>query len=173
MAPVLEEIIHERVEERQKGTLGSPVIFRRFRCSQVIVLWLQNSLSVSLSRQLNNLDEDSEGWTVDKYRKHWALKCFIVFKWIKFNKGNDCATYLSFCCRSAVGSAPAEVGHKVSVSLSLQKSLSFQLIHSYTLTVNATTPVKFTGLFPKGRNHLKFGDFSPIMTEDITIPLHY
>lgn len=53
VAPVLEEIIHEIVEERQKGTLlnsgkyitahpqhslGSPVIIRRFRCLQVIVL---------------------------------------------------------------------------------------------------------------------------------------
>lgn len=59
----------------------------------------------------------------------------------------------------AVGSAPAEVGHKVSVSLSLQKSLSHQLIHSYTLTVNATTPVKFTGLFPKGRKTPKMWRF--------------
>lgn len=76
VAPVLEEIIHEAVEERQKGmllnggkyitahpqhSLGSPVIIQRFRCLQVIVLRLPSSLSVSLSQQLNNLDEDSEG----------------------------------------------------------------------------------------------------------------
>lgn len=106
VAPMLEEIIHDIVEERQKGSsiwlvqllkmphhdLVSSFIITTWLTdtdSQVIALWLKTCLvTITFSRYLSlslcSQIARPKTW-VDEYvlckffKKHWMLKCFIVF----------------------------------------------------------------------------------------------